>query len=59
MLVSGPAKNNNKKQGEKRMTEVLANIVTGIIAGSMMLTAITLLSGLIIGISGWIFGLKM
>ncbi len=39
--------------------EVLANIAAGIIAGSMMLTAVTLLSGLIIGISCWIFSLKM
>ena len=41
------------------MIEVLASIVAGIIAGSMMLTAVTLLSGLIIGVSGWIFGLKI
>jgi len=39
--------------------EVLASIVAGIIAGSMMLTAVTLAAGLIIGISRWIFGLKM
>ena len=41
------------------MIEVLANIVAGIIAGSMWLTAITLLSGLIVGISCWLFSLKM
>lgn len=39
--------------------EVLANVIAGIIAGSMMLTAITLAAGLIIGISGWLFNLEM
>ena len=41
------------------MIEVLANIVAGIIAGSMMLTAVTLLSGLIVGVSCWLFSIKM
>ena len=39
--------------------EALASIVAGIIAGSMMLTAVTLLSGLIIGVSCWLFSIKM
>lgn len=41
------------------MIEVLATVISGIIAGSMMLTAVTLLSGLIIGVSCWIFSLKL
>lgn len=41
------------------MIEALATVVSGIIAGSMMLTAVTLLSGLIVGISCWIFSIKM
>jgi hypothetical protein len=44
--------------GEKKM-EALANIVAGIISGGMILTAITLLSGSIVGVSCWIFSLKM
>ena len=39
--------------------EALASIVAGIIAGSMMLTAVTLLSGLIVGVSCWLFSIKM
>jgi hypothetical protein len=39
--------------------EVLANIVAGIISGEMILTAVTLLSGLIVGISCWILSIKM
>ncbi len=41
------------------MMEALASVVAGTIAGGMYLTAITLLSGLVIGISCWIFSLKM
>lgn len=41
------------------MIEALATVISGIIAGSMWLTAITLLSGLIVGISCWIFSIKM
>jgi hypothetical protein len=41
------------------MIEALANIVAGIIAGCMMLTAVTLLSGLIVGVSYWLFDLRM
>lgn len=39
--------------------EALASVVSGIISGGMILTAITLLSGLIVGISCWIFSIKM
>ena len=39
--------------------EVLANVVAGIIAGGMVLTAVTLLSGLIVGVSCWLFSIKM
>lgn len=41
------------------MIEVLANIVAGTIASGMMLTAVTLLSGLIVGVSCWIFSIEM
>lgn len=39
--------------------EAIATVVAGIIAGGMMLTAVTLAAGLIIGVSCWIFSLKM
>jgi hypothetical protein len=41
------------------MMEALATVVSGIIAGGMMLTAITLLSGLIIGVSCWLFSIDV
>lgn len=41
------------------MIEALATVVSGIIAGGMVLTAVTLLSGLIVGISCWLFSMKM
>lgn len=54
-----PGRPKNQKMEKKKMSDALANVVASIISGGMILTAITLLSGLIVGISCWLFSIKM